>query len=81
MPVRLSGPRRRLAFSALAVAMTVAGAAALAPTTMTQAAPNRSIKTPRLVARATLSADYLAPGPQSGAEATPANGRTGPFDG
>ena len=33
---------------------------------------------PTLVARATLSADYLAPGPPSGAVATPANGRTGP---
>ncbi len=37
--------------------------------------------TPRLLARATLSADYLAPGPRSGAMATPANGRTGPFNG
>ena len=33
------------------------------------------------MARATLSADYLAPGPESGALATPANGRTGPFNG
>ncbi|MGL5810389.1 MAG: esterase-like activity of phytase family protein [Nocardioides sp.] len=31
--------------------------------------------------RATLSADYQADGPPSGAEATPANGRTGPFPG
>ncbi|GAA2722452.1 hypothetical protein CAE01nite_15400 [Cellulomonas aerilata] len=36
---------------------------------------------PTLVARATLSADFLAPGPPSGARATPANGRTGPFPG
>ncbi len=34
-----------------------------------------------LRARATLAADYLAPGPDSGAKATPANGRTGPFAG
>ena len=34
-----------------------------------------------LVKRATLSADFLAPGPPSGAMATPANGRTGPFPG
>jgi len=36
---------------------------------------------PTLERRATLSADYRAPGPPSGAEATPANGRTGPFPG
>jgi glycerophosphoryl diester phosphodiesterase len=36
---------------------------------------------PTLVQRATLSADHLAPGPPSGALATPANGRTGPFPG
>ena len=34
---------------------------------------------PTLVARATLSADFIAPGPPSGALATPANGRAGPF--
>ncbi|MCW2810844.1 MAG: glycerophosphodiester phosphodiesterase [Friedmanniella sp.] len=39
------------------------------------------VTTPRLVARAALSADYLAPGPQSGRLATPANGRRGPFAG
>jgi glycerophosphoryl diester phosphodiesterase len=31
--------------------------------------------------RATLSADYIAEGPPSGAAVTPANGRTGPFPG
>ena len=36
---------------------------------------------PTLVARATLSADFLAPGPPSGALASAANGRTGPFPG
>ncbi|GAB2623486.1 hypothetical protein GCM10009696_31430 [Kocuria himachalensis] len=36
---------------------------------------------PVLEQRATLSADHLAEGPPSGADATPANGRTGPFDG
>ncbi len=36
---------------------------------------------PALVGRATLSADYLAEGPASGAAMTPANGRQGPFDG
>ncbi|MBJ7355948.1 esterase-like activity of phytase family protein [Nocardioides sp.] len=36
---------------------------------------------PTLTARATLSADHLETGPPSGAQATPANGRTGPFAG
>jgi hypothetical protein len=36
---------------------------------------------PVLEKRATLSADYIAPGPPSGALATPANGRSGPFPG
>lgn len=36
---------------------------------------------PSLAGRATLSADFLADGPPSGADATPANGRTGPWDG
>jgi glycerophosphoryl diester phosphodiesterase len=36
---------------------------------------------PTLVGRATLSADHLAEGPASGAQATPANGRQGPWDG
>ena len=41
----------------------------------------RKVTTPTLTGRATLSADYSAPGPDSGALATSANGRTGPFDG
>ncbi len=41
----------------------------------------RSVVRPTLVARARLSADHLEAGPPSGAQATPANGRTGPFDG
>jgi glycerophosphoryl diester phosphodiesterase len=36
---------------------------------------------PTLIQRATLSADHIAPGPPSGAMASPANGRTGPFPG
>lgn len=36
---------------------------------------------PTLVARATLPADHLTDGPPSGALATPANGRQGPFAG
>jgi glycerophosphoryl diester phosphodiesterase len=49
------------------------------------AAPDHShpnqVVVPTLVARASLSADHLEPGPPSGAQATPANGRTGPFAG
>ena len=82
MPVRLSRLRlRRVAAAALAAVTALAVLATLAPPTVAEAAPTRSVTTPRLVARATLSADYLAPGPRSGAEATPANGRTGPFNG
>jgi glycerophosphoryl diester phosphodiesterase len=36
---------------------------------------------PVLELRATLSADFLAPGPPSGAASTPANGRTPPYAG
>jgi len=46
--------------------------------------PSRLVKTATLQARATLSADYQAAGPASGALATPngpVNGRTGPFPG
>ncbi|WP_203748785.1 esterase-like activity of phytase family protein [Cellulomonas chitinilytica] len=39
------------------------------------------VTVPTLVGRATLSADFLAPGPPSGALATAANGRQGPFAG
>src|SRR6476619_7445455 len=39
------------------------------------------VVTPALVARAALSAGFIAPGPLSGALATPANGRSGPFPG
>jgi len=43
--------------------------------------PREQDRGPALVARATLSADHLEAGPPSGALATPANGRTGPFAG
>jgi glycerophosphoryl diester phosphodiesterase len=68
----------------------VVGVGALAAT-LVAAAPVASAQRPEgngpkpsepvLTGRATLSADYLAPGPPSGALATPANGRTGPFPG
>jgi len=40
-----------------------------------------SSEVPVLELRATLSADFLAPGPPSGAASTPANGRTPPYAG
>ncbi|WP_034620402.1 esterase-like activity of phytase family protein [Cellulomonas sp. URHE0023] len=78
--------RRTAALSVLAA--TVA-AALLAPTPALagdhggppDARGRHTITQPTLVARATLSADYLAPGPPSGAQSTPANGRQGPFAG
>ncbi len=51
------------------------------PATEPAGVPAGNVVFPRLVARATLSADYLAPGPPSGALAAEANGRKGPFDG
>ncbi len=82
LPSRLT-PRRGSALvllflSLLAVSLVVA----LAPARPAAAEPTAGrVTAPRLLARATLSADYLAPGPRSGAQATPANGRTGPFNG
>ena len=63
--------------------LPTAGAAAPAAAPAAPAAPGSTGRSvvPTLVARATLSADFIAPGPPSGALATPANGRTGPFPG
>ncbi|MET0468012.1 MAG: esterase-like activity of phytase family protein [Aeromicrobium sp.] len=74
-------PVRRHLVAGVAVALA---AAAIAPATAS-AHPGRGhghdTEQPRLLARATLSADHQAPGPPSGALATPANGRQGPFPG
>ena len=43
--------------------------------------PTDKIVEPTLVARATLAADHIEPGPASGALASTANGRSGPFPG
>ena len=82
-------PLRTAIATVTALALTVL--ATLIPTQTAAAQPGdravgpetrQRVTAPRLVARATLSADYLAPGPPSGsAMTTPANGRTGPFDG
>ena len=71
--------RRRVAWS---VAITLACAVLVPVAAFGQATRHHeSVHEPRLLARAVLSADYQAPGPPSGAEATPANGRQGPFPG
>jgi glycerophosphoryl diester phosphodiesterase len=77
----------------LTTALLAAGAAGVGGVPAAQAvpqapksrpSPSRLVTTPTLEARAKLSADYSAPGPDSGALATPdgpVNGRTGPFKG
>lgn len=85
-------PTRRVLPRLLAAAAATATAVALLPATAASAQPVAAapaasqspyVQThvPTLVARATLSADHLEPGPASGALATPANGRTGPWNG
>ena len=93
MPVRrrIHQPLRGLVVTAVVAALAITTTLVASPTaaaapgdTATTTKPTtgtKAVPTPRLVARATLSADYLAPGPRSGALATPANGRTGPFNG
>jgi glycerophosphoryl diester phosphodiesterase len=82
---RPSSPAALLAFSAAAslIAALIPAAAAAAEPAAAPAAGPHPVRTvvPTLEARATLSADHLAEGPASGAAATPANGRTGPWDG
>jgi glycerophosphoryl diester phosphodiesterase len=86
---RMSTPMRSRAARVVAAA---AAAALLLPAAVAVAGP-RSGPVPgperhagshlaaTLAGRATLSADYLAEGPPSGAAASPANGRKGPWDG
>jgi glycerophosphoryl diester phosphodiesterase len=68
--------RTRTVLAACIAMATVVGA-----TPATAASGRGAAVEPTLVQRATLSADFVAPGPPSGAMATPANGRTGPFPG
>jgi glycerophosphoryl diester phosphodiesterase len=69
--------RRFVAVAALTAAAGLAAPAAPASAGGHPAVPH----VPTLEARATLPADFQAPGPPSGALATRANGRTGPFPG
>ena len=75
---------------ALAIAAAVTAAIAFVPSPALAAPADQgqgsgapTVKTfePTLVARATLSADHLEEGPASGALASAANGRQGPWDG
>jgi glycerophosphoryl diester phosphodiesterase len=68
--------RTRTVLAACIAMATVVGA-----TPATAGSGRSAAVEPTLVQRATLSADFVAPGPPSGAMATPANGRTGPFPG
>ena len=70
--------RRRVAGG---VAAALACAAFVPIAASAQSEHHEDGREPRLLARALLSADYQAPGPPSGALATPANGRKGPFPG
>lgn len=71
-----SHPRRARLAGGLVVALAAAAISPAAASARPEDDPG-----PRLLARALLSADYQAPGPPSGALATPANGRHGPFPG
>jgi glycerophosphoryl diester phosphodiesterase len=71
---------------ALAAGTVPAGAAPTAPVPTGASSAGALPRLPRelspvLAARATLPADHLEPGPPSGAQVTPANGVSGPFDG
>ena len=85
-------PRRRALPRLLALTVaTAATAAVLVPapamavdgggTRAASQSPFVQAFEPTLVARATLSADHLEPGPASGALASSGNGRTGPWPG
>jgi len=78
VPRRLVAGTTTMAVAAAAILFVVP---ATTGATRSAAAPQRLAPEPVLERRATLSADFIAPGPPSGALATPANGRTGPFPG
>ena len=71
----------------LLAALTLAGSVfAATPATASESTDRATLDEPGFIRpvleqRAVLSADFLAPGPPSGALASPANGRTGPFAG
>jgi hypothetical protein len=74
-----SHPLRHSIAGGVVVALAVAAISPAAASAHRGHGDGSDADSPRLLARALLSADYQAPGPPSGALATPANGRTGPF--
>ncbi|SDU08768.1 esterase-like activity of phytase family protein [Jiangella alkaliphila] len=77
-------PLARSVAAAVAATLLLPAAAAAGEDPQDHGSSSRghgSVTHPVLEGRATLSADYLAEGPPSGALATPANGRQGPWDG
>lgn len=81
--LRLPTLARRSLPPVVALALIGGSVTLVVPTATAAPTPTATdvVRTTQLVARATLSADHLAAGPASGAQATPANGRTGPFPG
>ncbi|WP_418277548.1 esterase-like activity of phytase family protein [Isoptericola jiangsuensis] len=82
--------RTAAATTAVTLLVTASAAAATATTAATDRTHQngrpddhgtRTVEVPTLEGRATLSADFLAEGPPSGAQASAANGRQGPWDG
>lgn len=73
-----SHPLRHALAGGVAVAVA---SAVISPAAAAHHRPDHGSAGPVLLSRALLSADYQAPGPPSGAKATPANGRQGPFPG
>ncbi|KRC64253.1 hypothetical protein ASE12_05415 [Aeromicrobium sp. Root236] len=76
---RLHVPARRVVTGGAAVLLAAAAVSPAAASARHHAPGDPG--SPRLLARALLSADDIEPGPPSGALATPANGRQGPFPG
>ncbi len=73
--------RATAALTTAALTLALVGTTAMAaPAEKASATAVRTV-VPTLQARATLSADHLAEGPASGADATPANDRVGPWAG
>jgi hypothetical protein len=73
--------RTTILFIALAATTAIIGTPAAPATAGDDHRDHGDASEPVLELQATLSADFLAPGPPSGAASTPANGRTPPYAG
>ncbi|KQV73578.1 hypothetical protein ASC61_00270 [Aeromicrobium sp. Root344] len=78
---RLHVTTRRVLTGGAAVLLAAAAISPAAASVRHHDQGSDTASSPRLLARSLLSADDLEPGPPSGALATPANGRQGPFAG